>query len=48
MGTEISEQDITNINHLCEQIIEIQVSRLFLYQRGEAIAVKSETMENRG
>jgi len=32
MGTEISEQDITNINHLCEQIIEIQDYRQQLYE----------------
>lgn len=25
MGTEISEEDITNIKHLCEQVVEIQV-----------------------
>ena len=26
MGTEISEEDISNINHLCQQVVEIQVS----------------------
>ena len=25
MGTEISEEDIRNIKHLCEQVVEIQV-----------------------
>jgi len=27
MGTEISEEDITNIKHLCQQVIEIQEYR---------------------
>merc|ERR1712179_903130 len=31
MGTEISEQDITNISHLCEQVIEITEYRAQLY-----------------
>jgi hypothetical protein len=26
MGTEISDEDIINIKHLCQQIVEIQVS----------------------
>merc|ERR1712042_19119 len=42
MGTEISEEDITNINHLCEQIVEIQDSRQQLWEylknRMQAIA----------
>ena len=29
MGTEISEEDISNINHLCQQVVEIQVSFFF-------------------
>ncbi len=28
MGTEISDEDILNINHLCQQIVEIQVESL--------------------
>merc|ERR1712050_460165 len=32
MGTEISEEDITNINHLCEQIVEIQDYRQQLWE----------------
>merc|ERR1712106_131768 len=32
MGTEISEEDITNIKHLCEQVIEIQEYRGQLYE----------------
>jgi len=41
MGTEISEQDITNINHLCEQIIEIQEYReqLFEYLKNRMVAI---------
>ncbi|XP_023334948.1 nucleolar protein 58 [Eurytemora carolleeae] len=31
MGTEISEEDITNIKHLCEQVVEIQNYRAQLY-----------------
>merc|ERR1712071_467744 len=31
MGTEISEQDITNISHLCEQVTEITEYRAQLY-----------------
>ncbi|XP_077585967.1 nucleolar protein 58 isoform X2 [Stigmatopora nigra] len=31
MGTEVSEQDISNINHLCEQVIEITDYRSQLY-----------------
>jgi len=30
MGTEISEEDITNIKHLCEQVVEIQVRQGFV------------------
>jgi len=32
MGTEISEEDILNIKHLCEQIVEIQDYRAQLYE----------------
>eukprot|EP00088_Acartia_fossae_P040255 TRINITY_DN418_c0_g1_i7.p1 TRINITY_DN418_c0_g1~~TRINITY_DN418_c0_g1_i7.p1 ORF type:complete len:559 (-),score=231.82 TRINITY_DN418_c0_g1_i7:63-1739(-) len=32
MGTEISQEDIFNINHLCEQIVEIQEYRQQLYE----------------
>jgi len=32
MGTEISEEDITNIKHLCQQVIEIQEYRGQLYE----------------
>merc|ERR1711862_339692 len=41
MGTEISEQDITNINHLCEQIVEIQDYRhqLWEYLQNRMVAV---------
>lgn len=41
MGTEISEQDITNINHLCEQIIEIQEYRgqLYEYLKNRMVAI---------
>ncbi|XP_019713013.1 nucleolar protein 58 isoform X2 [Hippocampus comes] len=31
MGTEVSEQDISNIRHLCEQVIEISEYRAQLY-----------------
>jgi len=31
MGTEISEEDITNIKHLCQQVVEIQEYRGQLY-----------------
>ncbi|XP_077399017.1 nucleolar protein 58 [Vanacampus margaritifer] len=31
MGTEVSEQDISNIRHLCEQVIEISDYRTQLY-----------------
>ncbi|XP_061692717.1 nucleolar protein 58 [Syngnathoides biaculeatus] len=31
MGTEVSEQDISNIRHLCEQVIEISEYRTQLY-----------------
>ena len=30
MGSEISEEDIINIKHLCRQVVEIQVSYLHL------------------
>jgi len=41
MGTEISEQGITNINHLCEQIVEIQDYRhqLWEYLQNRMVAV---------
>merc|ERR1712083_1177375 len=32
MGTEISEEDITNIKHLCLQVVEIQEYRGQLYE----------------
>jgi len=32
MGTEISEEDISNINHLCQQVVEIQDYRTQLYE----------------
>ena len=32
MGTEISEQDMDNIGHLCEQVIEISDYRYKLYR----------------
>jgi len=32
MGTEISEEDISNINHLCQQVVEIQEYRAQLYE----------------
>jgi len=32
MGTEISETDILNINHLCKQVLEIQDYRAQLYE----------------
>merc|ERR1739838_1247415 len=32
MGTEISEEDITNIKHLCIQVVEIQEYRTQLYE----------------
>merc|ERR1712055_1046768 len=32
MGTEISEEDITNIQHLCQQVVEIQEYRGQLYE----------------
>jgi len=32
MGTEISDEDILNINHLCQQIVEIQDYRQQLYE----------------
>merc|ERR1719443_723274 len=32
MGTEISEEDITNIRHLCQQVVEIQEYRAQLYE----------------
>merc|ERR1712200_186545 len=41
MGTEISQEDITNINHLCEQIVEIQDYRqqLWEYLKNRMIAI---------
>merc|ERR1712096_303349 len=32
MGTEISDEDITNIKHLCQQVVEIQEYRGQLYE----------------
>ena len=32
MGTEISEEDIINIKHLCQQVVEIQEYRGQLYE----------------
>merc|ERR1719158_2032131 len=32
MGTEISDEDILNIKHLCEQVVEIQEYRAQLYE----------------
>merc|ERR1711994_568611 len=32
MGTEISDEDISNINHLCQQVVEIQEYRAQLYE----------------
>lgn len=32
MGTEISDEDITNIRHLCQQVVEIQEYRGQLYE----------------
>ena len=29
MGTEISEEDVINIKHLCQQVVDIQVSLYF-------------------
>ena len=26
MGTEISEEDVINVKHLCQQVVDIQVS----------------------
>ena len=31
MGTEISEEDVINIKHLCQQVVDIQVSLYFSY-----------------
>ncbi|CAF1183689.1 unnamed protein product [Rotaria magnacalcarata] len=41
MGTEISEEDITNIRHLCDQVIEISEYRaqLFEYLKNRMMAV---------
>merc|ERR1712168_1344692 len=41
MGTEISQEDITNINHLCEQIVEIQDYRqqLWEYLKNRMVAI---------
>merc|ERR1712048_1285202 len=32
MGTEISDEDILNIKHLCQQVVEIQEYRAQLYE----------------
>jgi len=32
MGTEISEEDVTNIKHLCQQVVDIQEYRAQLYE----------------
>ena len=32
MGTEISDEDILNIKHLCQQVVEIQEYRQQLYE----------------
>jgi len=41
MGTEISEEDITNIKHLCQQVVEIQEYRgqLYEYLKNRMIAI---------
>merc|ERR1712168_1015426 len=41
MGTEISQEDITNINHLCEQIVEMSDYRgqLYDYIQNRMVAV---------
>jgi len=41
MGTEISEEDILNISHLCEQVVEITEyrSQLYEYLKSRMIAV---------
>merc|ERR1712173_206660 len=40
-GTEISEEDITNIRHLCQQVVEIQEYRgqLYEYLKNRMIAI---------
>jgi len=41
MGTEISEEDIRNIKHLCEQVVEIQEyrSQLYEYLKNRMVAI---------
>merc|ERR1719206_591583 len=41
MGTEISEEDITNIRHLCQQVVEIQEYRdqLYNYLKNRMVAI---------
>merc|ERR1711942_416439 len=41
MGTEISEEDILNIKHLCEQVVEIQEYRdqLYNYLKNRMVAI---------
>lgn len=41
MGTEISNEDITNIKHLCQQVVEIQEYRgqLYEYLKNRMIAI---------
>ena len=31
MGCEISDEDMSNIKHLCEQVVEIQVPHLLSF-----------------
>ena len=41
MGTEISEVDLLNIKHLCEQVVEIQEYRdqLYTYLKNRMVAI---------
>merc|ERR1711988_1230850 len=41
MGTEISDEDILNIKHLCEQVVEIQEYRdqLYTYLKNRMVAI---------
>merc|ERR1712073_244995 len=41
MGTEVSDEDILNIKHLCEQVVEIQEYRdqLYTYLKNRMVAI---------
>lgn len=45
MGTEISEMDVTNINHLCQQVLDIQEYRgqLYEYLKNRMVAIAPNT-----